>query len=123
MLRCLTLKAHGKAVGLIDLILKVSSAFKRLRSTVTGRRYDFTVTADTQIATNHCTQNAWLAGKHCAAHAYHSKLFSITNSLPPGLKIGFFTNRLISLPILPFKLYLTIVWPKWAAHKLLYQHT
>lgn len=58
MLRCLTLKAHGKAVGLIDLILKVSSAFKSLRSTVTGRCYDFTITADTQIATNHCTQNA-----------------------------------------------------------------
>lgn len=53
MLRCLTLKAHGKATGLIDLILKVSSAFRRLRSTVTGKCNEFTVTADTQIATSH----------------------------------------------------------------------
>lgn len=41
-----------------DFILKVGSAFKRLRSTVTGRHNDFTITADAQIATNHCTQNA-----------------------------------------------------------------
>lgn len=46
MLRCLTLKANGKAMGLIDFILKVSSAFKRLWSTVTGRCNDFTITAD-----------------------------------------------------------------------------
>lgn len=64
MLRHLALKAHAKAMGVIDSILKVSSAFKKLRSTVTGRCKDFTITADTQIATNHCTQNACLVSKH-----------------------------------------------------------
>ena len=51
-------KSSWKAMGLIDFILKVCSAFKRLNSTVTGRCNDFTIAADTQIATNHCTQNA-----------------------------------------------------------------
>jgi len=41
-----------------DFIVKVGSAFKRLRSIVPGRCNDFTITADTQIATNLCTQNA-----------------------------------------------------------------
>lgn len=58
MLRCLKQKAHEKAMGSIDFTLEMSSAFKRLRSTVTGRCKAFTVTTDAQIATKHYTQNS-----------------------------------------------------------------
>lgn len=49
--------------NVFDFILQVGSDFKWLSSTVTGRCNDFTITADTQIATNHCTQSAWLPRK------------------------------------------------------------
>lgn len=59
-------------MGLIDFILRVSSAFKRLGSAITVSCNDFTITADSRRQQTTAPKIPDLLLNSSAAHVYHS---------------------------------------------------
>lgn len=87
----MTLKANRNTMDLIDFILRVSSAFKRLGSTVTGSCNDFTITADNRRQQTTAPKIPDLLVNSFAAHVYHSA-FSFSVPCLLSLKQDFFKS-------------------------------